>query len=109
MNRKEAIRNYKEQKRPAGAFAVRCTATGSVWVGSTPNLDAINNRIWFGLRLGSHIDKSMQREWNEHGDGAFEFEILETLDDDVIAMALPGLLKEKKTLWIQKLSAQGTM
>jgi hypothetical protein len=62
--RKEAIRMFKEQKPLRGAFAVRCTATGRVWAGSSGNLDAARNRFWFCLRNGSHPDKALQNEWN---------------------------------------------
>jgi hypothetical protein len=107
MNRKEAIQAYKERKIPRGAFAVRCTASGRVWVGSSPNLDAARNGMWFSLRAGSPFNhKSLQAEWNEHGESAFEFEILETLKDDVSPLALSDLLKEKKRDWATQLNAQ---
>ena len=96
ISRKEAIRAYKERKPCRGAFAVRCTATGQAWVGSSPNLDAARNGIWFGLKHGSCLDKNLQTEWQTHGEGAFEYEILGKLDDDVHAMEVNDLLKEKK-------------
>jgi hypothetical protein len=105
-SRKEAIRAYKERKPCRGAFAVRCTGTGHVWVGSSPNLDKARNGIWFGLNLGSYIDKNLQAEWNTHGEPAFEYEILEKLDEDVPAMAVQDLLKEKKGLWAERLAAR---
>jgi hypothetical protein len=106
MSRKDAIRAYKERKPSRGAFAVRCTATGQVWVGSSPNLDAARNGIWFGLNLGSYLDKTLQAEWNAHGEQAFEYEILEKLDDDAIALELKDLLKERKRLWADRLGAR---
>lgn len=106
MNRKEAIQAYKERKIPRGAFAVRCTASGSVWVGSSPNLEAARNGLWFQLKIGSPRNPSLQKEWNQHGEAAFEFEILEKLADDVSALALPDLLKEKKRDWAVQLNAQ---
>jgi len=105
-SRKQAIREFKERKPLRGVFAVRCTATGQVWVGSSPNLDATPNRIWFGLRLGSHHNRSLQREWNLHGEPGFQYEVLEKLDDDVAAMGVNDLLKEKKGQWVARLGAQ---
>jgi hypothetical protein len=104
--RKEAIRKFKEKKTLRGAFALRCAATGTVWVGSSPNLEATRNRFWFGLRHGSHPDRAVQAEWNAHGEHAFQYEILEILDDDLIAISIPGLLKEKRLLWIERLGAR---
>jgi hypothetical protein len=105
VDRKEAIRKWKERKPANGAFAIRCTVTGSVWVGSSVNLDAIHNRHWFTLRMGSHADKDLQQEWNRHGEAVFVFEVLEKLKDDTSPISIPALLKEKKAHWVQELSA----
>jgi hypothetical protein len=45
-DRRAAKAAYTERKSVAGIYAVRCLPTGQVWVGATPNLDAIQNRIW---------------------------------------------------------------
>ena len=105
VSKKQAIREFKEKKTPRGVFAVRCTVTGALWVGSSPNLDAARNSIWFGLRLGTHHNPSLQKEWNLHGESAFEYEVLEKLDDDVAAMAVSDLLKEKKREKVARLGA----
>src|SRR6266852_6304555 len=99
LARKEAIKEYKARKPKRGVFAVRCT-TGQVWVGSTPNLDAAQNSLWFCLRQGLHHSKALQAEWNTHDKDAFQYESLEKLDDDVSPIALNDLLKEKKRHWV---------
>jgi hypothetical protein len=104
-SRKESIRKFKEQKTPLGAYAVRCTVTGRVWVGVSRNLNATHNGCWFILRSGSHYDKSLQEDWNTHGESAFAYEILETLDDDIHPMALDSILKDKKLEWVTRLNA----
>ena len=104
--RKEAIRKFKERKPLCGAFAVRCTATGRIWVGSSRNLDATKNGSWFSLRNGSHLDKSLQSEWNAHGEDTFQYEILEKLEDGVSPLAVADLLKEKRSYWIVRLRAR---
>jgi hypothetical protein len=106
VNRKEAIRKYKLRKVSRGVFAVRCTATGQVWIDSSRNLDGAKNGLWFQLREELHRDKSLQTEWNTHGENAFQFEVLETLDDDVIPLGVPDLLKEKKGQWAARLGAK---
>jgi hypothetical protein len=103
--RKEAIKDFKSQKPLRGAFAVRCTTTNHVWVGSTPNLNAARNAVWFTLRHGLHREKALQEEWNAHGEAAFQYEILEQLDDDVAPLSVRDLLKEKKAHWAAELSA----
>ena len=104
--RKEAIRKFKERKPPLGAFAIRCTASGRVWVGTSRNLNATKNSFWFSLRQGSHPSKSIQEEWNIHGEPAFQYEILETLDDDLLPLAVADLLKEKAAHWVAQLGAR---
>jgi hypothetical protein len=106
VSRKEAIREFKERKVRAGIFAIRCAVNGHVWVGTSRNLDATRNGSWFSLRQGGHIDKPMQAEWNEHGEPAFQYEILEVLEDDLLPMAVHDLLKEKGPHWVAKLSAR---
>ena len=105
-DRKAAIREFKERKTQQGIFEVRSIPTGKVWVGSSRNLDATKNSIWFTLRLGGHPDRSLQAEWNVHsGQEFFSYEVLEILDDDVSALAAKDLLKEKARDWILKKNA----
>lgn len=106
LGKKEAIKEYKARKIPRGIFVVRCTATGKTWVGSSPNLDAARNGLWFMLDMGNHPNKSLQAEWTAAGSQTFTFDILEKLDDDVSPLALNDLLKEKKGHWVEQLNAQ---
>jgi hypothetical protein len=105
-SRKELIREFKERKTLLGAYAVRCTATGKVWVGTSRNLDATKNGCWFCLRNGSHMDKSLQEEWNAQGESSFQYEILDKLKDDIHPLMVDDLLKEKKSTWVAQLGAQ---
>jgi hypothetical protein len=75
-------------------------------VGVSRNLNATKNGSWFCLRNGSHLDKSLQEEWNAQGESAFRYEILDKLDEDVHPLAINDLLKEKKADWIAQLHAQ---
>jgi hypothetical protein len=106
MGRKEAIQEYKARKVARGVFAVRCTATGQVWVDSSGNLDAARNSVWFFLRHRYHQNKSLQAEWDAHGKEAFLYEILEQLDEDVSAIGVSDLLRERRRHWVVQLGAQ---
>jgi len=106
-SRKAAIQAYKERKIPRGVFAMRCHATGNVWVDSAMDLGAAENRTWSSLRHGDvHIDESIAAEFQTHGREAFTFEILEKLDEDVVPMALRDLLKERRLHWLAQLGAR---
>ncbi|HUO92763.1 MAG TPA: GIY-YIG nuclease family protein [Rhizomicrobium sp.] len=103
-SRKEAVRSYKERKRLQGVFAIRCEASGEVWIGSSPNLDAHQNREWFTLRTGLHRNKAMQAAWNAHGDASFRYEIVEKVIDDN-PLLIPALLKDREKHWRAELKA----
>jgi len=107
--KKEAINKFKERKCLLGVFAVRCAASGRVWVGSSRNLDATRNSVWFSLRHGSHRDKPLQDEWNELGEPAFEYEVLEKLEDDAPPLLVPDLLKDMKHRWMMLVDARGLL
>src|SRR5579863_2328124 len=104
--RKEAIRQFKEQKPAAGIYALRCTATGHVWVGATTNLEATRNRCWFSLRNGLSLDRSLQEAWNAHGEPAFQYEILDRLEEDLHPLEVDELLKKKVIDWAARFGAQ---
>jgi len=89
-----------------GIFAVRCVHSGKIWVGASTNLSASRNGLWFMLRSGSYQDKELQAEWQAHGEQAFSFEVLHTLDEETHALAVNDQLKEEKSIWAAKLSAQ---
>jgi hypothetical protein len=80
-DRKAAVAAYKERKVEAGIYAIRCTASDQVWVGSAPDLSTIHNRIWFTLRQGRNSHRSLQEAWADHGSDAFAFEIVARLPD----------------------------
>lgn len=103
--RKAAVAAYREQARPAGIFLVRCTATGDVWVGQNPDLAAIQNRLRFTLRLGSHRTASLQQAWQQHGAEHFAFEVLERIPEEELLHDLRTHLKRRLAHWQQELDA----
>lgn len=106
MNRKEAIAEYKNRKTPRGTFVLRFADDGPAWVDSTPDLDAAKNGLLFALRHRVHRNKELQAEWDAQGEGAFRYEVLEKLEDDLAPMAWRDLLKDKKRSWLEKLGAR---
>lgn len=103
--RKEAIRAYKERTVRRGIFSVRCAATGEVWVGASPNLDSVQNSVWFMLRHGQHRNARLQAAWNEHGEPSFQLATVEELDPETPALLLHDTLKQRKQDWIARLGA----
>ena len=104
-NRKDLVREYKEKRPMPGIFAVRCIPAAAAWTGQSKNLETQKNGIWFQLRMGTHVNKTLQAAWNEHGEAAFVFDMLEAVDDENAAM-IGLLLKERESYWRAELGAQ---
>ncbi|WP_372784971.1 GIY-YIG nuclease family protein [Phenylobacterium sp.] len=106
QSRRQLVRDYKERKVSQGIFAVRCAATGEAWVGKSRNLEQQQNGIWFGLRCGDYINPAVQVAWTVHGEAAFAFDVLETIEiHDLSAYACANLLKDRDAHWRAELGA----
>ena len=103
--RKDAIRAYKERTPPRGVFAVRCAATDQAWVGASPTLDTMQNRLWFMLRHGQHRNRALQEAWRQHGEASFQYDILEQLTEDIPAIRRADVLKARTAHWRAALGA----
>jgi hypothetical protein len=106
IDRKAAIAAYKERKTVAGIYVVRCAASGEAWVGQAPNLETIQNRIWFSLRHRSHPCHSLQAAWTTHGEAGLTFGECERLEDEEIAYVRNALLKERMLHWLSELKVE---
>lgn len=69
-------------------YCIVCVATGLAYVGRTNNVTRRwSNHLWH-LRRGSHHCQRLQRAWKKHGEGFFNFQILETgIREDQILIA----------------------
>lgn len=104
--RRQIADEFKERKVPRGVFAVRCFTTGDAWVGSSPNLDAARNSLWFQLRGGLHRNAALQAAWKQHGEQTFDLEVLEQFEEDTSPLLLNELYTRKKKEWVQSLPGQ---
>ena len=103
--RRQIADEFKERKVPRGIFAVR-SASGNAWVGSSPNLNAAQNSLWFQLRGGLSRHVALQKAWTQEGEEAFKFEVVEQFDDDVSPLLLSELYTRKKREWAESLGGQ---
>ena len=103
--RRQAARDFKERKVPRGIYAVRCAATGEVWVGASRNLSQQQNSIWFALRTGAWNNHAAQAAWRAHGEAAFTFEALEEIDPDLGLVGQADALKSRLAHWQAELGA----
>lgn len=76
-SKRELNREYVERVKPAGVYQVKNLVNGKVLLGSSLNLEGPLNRHKFMLKIGSHTNKALQKDWDELGPDQFGFEILE--------------------------------
>ncbi len=83
IDKKKLKQEYKESKPPMGCFALRCTATDDVFIGSSTNLQHAKNSLLFRLSVGSLENViELQKLYNKHGIEHFRFSVLEELPYD---------------------------
>ena len=105
-DKKAAIAAYKERKTIAGIFVIRSRASAEEWVGQAPNLEKIQNRIWFTLRQGSHTCRTLQAAWTAHGPDSLAFGECERLEEEETAYIRDARLKERALHWRTQFGAE---
>lgn len=104
FDRKAALRAYKERKPRPGIYAVRHTASGQAWAGAAADLDTTRNGLWHALDAGRHLDRGLQAAWARDGAGAFEYLILEVLEEEMGPLVLKETLKARQSEWARLLA-----
>ena len=106
--RKDINREYMERVKPAGIYQVKNTVSGKVLLGSSLNLEGPLNRHKFMLKIGSHTNKELQKDWDELGPDNFLFEILEVVNvKDDPNFNLKDELTLLEMIWLEKLQPVG--
>lgn len=105
IDRKAAIAAFKDRKVEAGIFAIRCTASGAIWLGQAPDIATVKTRHWFSLRLGSHSNRALQAAWHAAGEADMLFEVIELLPDEDDAIARASQLRDALRRWRNQLDA----
>jgi hypothetical protein len=106
QSRRELIRDYKERKTPAGIYALRCAATGEVWVGGSRSIETQENSTRFALRTGGHGNRALVAVWRAHGEAGFSFEVLERIDTaEMTPLGVGDEIKARERHWQAALGA----
>jgi len=104
IDRKAAIRAYKETPRTMGVGLVRNAHDGRVFLFSGVDLPSLINRHRAQLRLGAHPNRALQQDWNTLGPDAFQVEIVDTLTpSDAPGYDPTDDLKALEIMWLEKL------
>ena len=106
--RKEIHREYKERVKPSGVYQVKNLSNSRVLLGSSLNLEGPLNRHRFMLKISSHPNKELQKDWNELGADQFAFEILEVVQvQDDPNFNIKDELTLLEQIWLEKLQPIG--
>lgn len=65
---------------PTGVFQIRNLINNRVFIESSVDMKAKWNRHKAELRIRSHRNKLLQKEWNEYGENNFVLEVLSELE-----------------------------
>ena len=66
-----------------GVYQIRHAAFGGLaYIGSSIRMEARMQSHRSSLRRGRHPCRSMQSDWDEYGENAFRFEVLECVNDE---------------------------
>ena len=105
QERKAVVFAYKQEEPVSGIYALRCKASGEIWVGRAPDVATIENRLRFALRMASTPHRSLAAAARAHGAGAFAFEIVERLDPEEVGEGRDRILKARHLHWCETLGA----
>lgn len=79
--KKELLMEYKQRKREMGVFLFEC-AEGGRYIGRADDPKGAINKNVFQLKMGSHPNKRLQKEWSDRGEAAFSVRVLDSLEYD---------------------------
>ena len=77
--RKELKEEYKQMKFKMGVFQIKNNINGKVFIGSSLDLIAIWHAQKLQLDFGIHPNSDLQKDWKEHGEENFSYEIIEEI------------------------------
>lgn len=108
INKKELIKEYKNQKHPAGLFAVKNKAENKMFIGISLNLPAKIRGITFELELGKHTYQNLAEDYKRLGKDKFEIFVLDEIEvRDETDRELKTELESVEEMWVDKLKAEG--
>ena len=79
-----------------------------MFIGSSPNLPGKKNAIEFQLKMGSHMNRELQRDYKSIGHDNFSFNVLEELEPkEGVNYDYSDDLSALLELWADKLGLSG--
>jgi hypothetical protein len=104
IDKKELKKQYKQALQPMGVYRITNLANGKIYVGSSRNMRGTFNSIRFQLKLGSHMNKELQKDYALFGEEKFSFEAVDHLEPKKeVGYDYTEDLKVLEEMWLEKL------
>ena len=108
INKKQIIKDYKQQKQPAGIYAVKKKIENKMNIGRTKILPAVVRRFEFTLQMESFPYQDLIDDYKKLGKANFEIKVLDELElKNETDKEIDTELKSLEELWIEKLKDEG--
>lgn len=102
-DKKEIKKAYKQAVRPIGVYQVKNLESGKIYLGRAMDLNGKLNSEKFQLKNKMHMNRELQKDFNDLGDEKFAFEVLDRLQPKEGAGHDHGQeLKELEEIWLDK-------
>lgn len=108
LDKKQITKDYKQQKQPAGIYAVHNKVDNKMYIGTSKNLPAVVRRFEFTLQMESFPYQDLIDDYQKLGKENFEIKILDELElKNETDKEVTTELNELEDLWIEKLIGEG--
>ncbi len=101
--RKAALATYKERKPEAGVFVLRHGPSGRAWVGATPTLGTIENRLRFERGMGGRLPAALRALWTIEGDA--QLEVLDRVEPERVPFLKAADYRAMAVDWAGRIGA----
>jgi len=108
IDKKQLTKDYKQQKQPAGIYAVHNKIDNKMYIGTSKNLPAVIRRFEFTLTMGNFPYQELIDDYKNLGKDNFEVKILDELElKNETEKEIDTELNSLEELWIEKLKGDG--
>lgn len=68
----------KLTEKKCGIYGIKCVVNGKVYIGRSEDIRTRWRSHKNDLKSDRHINKQLQKDWNEFGEDSFEFKVIDT-------------------------------